>query len=342
MTYVFFNYLNVTINDNGHSGYEKYFSNEYARITGKSVPDQTIPSITVEIVKRLPRAQTADIRRLVRYKKLFNYEYLVRGLSAQHVTIYFKSHWIDRIYMNAIGVFVQAQVLEPIMYLKLLEQNVLLMHAGGVTNDKSGYLLPAYGGTGKTTFSIALLGYGYKLLGDDLLFVSVGRKKVYPYPRPMHIFTYNVNNLNGASIPLKYKLAIYTKNVIRFFLEKLLGTEFLISTRVHADEVFPNNPYGKPVTYRHIFFLKKTGPPTRLVKITQRNIGKLAEEIMSSADLNDSLFDILQDASMIREVKKLEKSVISSLLGQFPSLVYLNTRKLNLSDLKPLIQNYFQ
>lgn len=56
MTYVFFNYLNVTINDNGHSGYEKYFSNEYARITGKSVPDQTIPSITVEIVKRLPRA----------------------------------------------------------------------------------------------------------------------------------------------------------------------------------------------------------------------------------------------------------------------------------------------
>lgn len=336
MTFDFFGYLNVNIRAGGHRGYRKYFRNEYLRITGESEARPDAPSISVEIVKRLPAAEKGDLKRRVRYKKLFAYEYLIRDLDRRDTVIYFRSHWIDRIYMNAIGVFVQAQVLEPIMYLKLLEQNVLLMHAAGVTDGQNGYLLPAYGGTGKTTFSIALLNRGYKLLGDDLLFVSLKEGKVYPYPRPMHIFTYNVNNLNGASIPLKYKLAIYTKNVIRFFLEKLLGTEFLISTRVHADEVFPNNPYGKPVTYKHIFFLKKTGPTTRLVKITQQNIGKLAEEIMSSADLNDSLYDILRDPAKIRRVRALEKQVISNLLGRFPALTYLNTRRLDLDELDPI------
>lgn len=341
MKFNFFNYLNLIINSNGHKGYEKYFKNEYLRIAKSSKISAKASSVTIEIVDKLPKPSEKDIKRVVRYKKLFTYQYLIRDLHEEKVTIYFKTHIIDKIYMNAIGVFLQAQVLEPVMYLKLLEKNVLFMHAGGVADSKNGYLMPAHGGTGKTTFSIALLNHGYKLLGDDLLFVAIGERMVYPYPRPMHIFTYNINNLNGAKIPLRYKSAVYIKNVLRFFLEKLLRTEFLISTRIHADEVFTDNPFGKAVPYKEIFFLRKGGPATETINITSKNKQEIALEIMESEDLNDSLYDILHDKPEVDYVKKLEQKVIASLLAQFSTVTYINTRKLDLQNLRSFIDGYF-
>src|SRR5690606_8570114 len=185
----------------------------------------------VHIVRRLPLARESDLVRSVNVKKLFTYHYLVRDLDSTTVEIFFRTHPIDKVYMNAIGVFLQAQVLEPVLYLKLLEENVLLMHAAGICDDQQGYLFPAHGGTGKTTFSLSLLKHGYRLLGDDLLFVDVGKGRVYPYPRPLHLFSYNANRLEGK-LPPRIKAIIYSKNIVRFFLESLLRTEFLISTRV--------------------------------------------------------------------------------------------------------------
>jgi hypothetical protein len=341
MNFNFFDYLNLTINTNGHRGYKKYFNNEYQRIANDSQLNPKSATVTVEIVDKLPIPNGNDIRRSINCKQLFTYQYLIRGVQTDQVHIYFKTHLIDKLYINAIGVFLQAQVLEPIMYLKLLERNVLFMHAGGVADEQYGYLLPAYGGAGKTTFSIALLNHGYKLLGDDLLFVALDEKKVYPYPRPMHLFTYNISNLNGASIPLKYKTAVYAKNVIRYFLEKILNVEFLISTRVHADEVFPDNPFGTAVPYKRIFFLKKGGPATTSKKITKQTVSDVAVEIMQSEDLNDSLYDILNSQESIDNVKRLELKVISNLLLQFDEITYINTRKLDLQNLQSFIKKNF-
>jgi hypothetical protein len=342
MKFNFFDRLNLKINTNNHKGYEKYFNNEYLRITNETALNSESPTITVSIVNGLPEEKTGDIKRLARYKKLFSYEYLIRDIETNKVSIYFKTHFIDRIYMNAIGVFLQAQVLEPVMYLKLLENDVLFMHAGGVATEKNGFLLPAYGGTGKTTFSISLLNHGFKLLGDDLLFVDTERRIVHPYPRPLHLFTYNINNLNGAKVPSKYKVAIYAKNILRFILEKLLHTEFLISTRVHADEIFDRNPFAKTVKYKGVFFLVKKGSATRKIAITEQNAGNIALEIMNSADLNDSLYEIIRDNNKIKSIKKLEQKLTKRLLLQFESLTYVNTRKLNLSNLKPFIKKHFE
>jgi hypothetical protein len=296
----------------------------------------------VKIVKNLPPEQGTDIRRTIHLKKLFTFNYLVKHLNTNEVIIYFKRHFIDKVYMNAIGVFLQAQILEPIMYLKLLEQNVIFMHAGGVCDEKNGYMFPAYGGTGKTTFSIALLNHAYKLLGDDLLFVDTNNKMVYPYPRPLHLFTYNINNLHGANVPLRYKLAIYTKNILRFFLEKILRTEFLISTRVHADEIFNHNPFGQTVPYVGIFFLVKEGPSTAVKIINQSNSLQLAREIMESEDLNDSLYELIADKMAVEQIIKLEEKVIQRLVEQFKELTYVNTRELNLLDLGSFINKNFK
>lgn len=341
MIFNFFGYLELSIKAGNHLGYERYFNNEYLRIATQQALREDGAKITIEIVNALPDAQKGDIRREVKVKKLFTFHYLVRDIKTKSVTIYFQSHYLDKCYMNAIAVFLQAQILEPIMYWKLLEMNVLFMHAGGVERDNQGYLLPAYGGTGKTTFSMALLNNGFRLLGDDLLFVVLDEAKVYPYARPMHIFTYNVNNLVGATVPFKYRTKIYLKNMLRFVLEKVLNTEFLISTRIHADEVFPESPFGIDVPYKRIFFLKKEGPGIKKQPITDENRASIAVEIMESADLNDSLYQILDNDTEIADVKQLEQKVVEKLLSQFDSLSYLNTRQLDLNNLQSVIKENF-
>jgi hypothetical protein len=340
-TYSFYEFLQVRLNYNGHRGYERYFDNEYTRIV-KGQKAEECPLITVSIVKKLPEPQAGDLVRAPRYKKLFTYKFLVRNLFGNHVEIFFENHPVDKVYMNAIGVFLQAQVLEPIMYLKLLESGVLFMHAGGVAKDGYGYLLPAHGGTGKTTFSIALMNHGFQLLGDDLLIVDTKKRLVYPYPRPMHLFTYNINNLNGANIPLKYKTAIYTKNGMRYVLERVLRTEFLISTRVHADEIFSGELFAKPVPYKGVYFLRKEGKASEPRVITKRSAVDIAAEIMISEDLNDSLYEILEDEAQIAKVKELERKIIVNLLSQFSNITYVNTRKLDLTTLDPFIAKVFE
>jgi hypothetical protein len=340
MQFNFFGRLTLSIHTQGHAGYERYFSNEYRRIT-RAVPAECDDEVSVFIVSAFPPGEPGDIRRAVNCKGLFTFEYLIRDVPSKNVRIYFKRHFMDRIYMNAVAVFLQAQVLEPIMYLKFLQQNMLFMHAGGVCDNQYGYVFPAHGGTGKTTFSIALLNHGYRLLGDDLLIIDVSEGVVYPYPRPLHLFTYNINHLYGASVPLKYRVTIYIKNLLRFVLERTLRTEFLISTRVHADELFSTDPFGAAVPLGRMFFLVKEGEAATTETIDSLSIGRLAQEIMESADLNASLYELLQDANAIEAVKRSELAVIHRLLSRFDVLTKINTRNVDLSDMEQFVRTNF-
>ena len=240
MKYRFQNFLTLTIESGGRPQFDAYFRNEYARINETDMSEAaTSYSVTLKIVDEIPKTLPSDaIRRTKRFKKLFTFEYAIVGLGTQEATIYFQDHPVRKIYVTAVGVFLQAQVLEPVMYLSFLRQGILFMHAAGVSKDGNAYLFPAYGGTGKTTTSMSLLGKGYAFLGDDLILVDPETMRAFPYPRPLHIFTYNVCNLQGAKIPFATAAIIYFKNVLRFFLERLLRTEFLISTRVHAMRYF--------------------------------------------------------------------------------------------------------
>lgn len=338
--YNLYGLIGLEIDSGGRRGYARYFDNEYRRIATQAndkTPDQTI---SLKIVSRLPDTKAGDISRQASFKKLFSYSYLVRGLDTPKSEIFFQAHPIGKLYMNAIGVFIQAQVLEPVMYLKLAEAGVLFMHASGVARNGKGYLLPAQGGTGKTTFSIALLENGFKLLGDDLLLVDTNSGIVYPYPRPLHLFTYNVNSLRGAKVPLKYKLAICAKDVLRFGLERIMRTDFLISTRVHADEIFDGDIFAEPAKYAGICFLLKSGEPLTMKKLTVANRPAIANQIIDSADLNQSLYTML-GACQTKTVRALEEKLVMKLLGQFDHITYIIPRRLQLADLKPLIHEVF-
>lgn len=341
MEYRFQSYLSVRINAHGAHQYDRYFENEYARINqvcaATTVPDHRV---TLEIVKTLPDDLPATaIRRKSRFKRLFTFEYAVVGAGTPDVTIFFKDHPVSRIYVTAVGVFLQAHILEPLMYLSFLKQGVLFMHSAGVSKDGCAYLFPAYGGTGKTTTCMRLLSRGYGFLGDDLIIVDPKAGLAYPYPRPLHIFTYNVGNLQGAKIPFRVSALVYFKNALRFILEGLLRIEFLISTRVHADKILPDFQLSEPATLHNIIFLKKEGESQTISLDNDTIIKENAEIIVRSADLNVSLFDLLDDASKQSEIEEMEIRVASEMLQKADYFGFLNTRKIDLDKLETYLSD---
>lgn len=312
--------------------YLAYFKNEYERVANfEPSKDQTV--VNVHIVKRLPANENGDIRKTLSFKKIFKYSYVIRGLETNSIDIFFKDVPVAAAYRNIVTLFLQAQIMEPVVYYKFLERNILFMHSAGVTDGKNGYIFPAYGGTGKTTLTLGLMGEGMNVLGDDLLIVEPDKRTVHPYLRPLHVFTYNVKTLRGANIPLSTKSIVKLKDILRAILEATTRQEFLISTRVHADTLYADFTPGTSVPYRKICFLKKTGEHEK-IKISKENIRELAQKILESEDLNDSLYDNILPESAKKETVEKELRVIENVLRNVPVLEFINTRKLDFRDLK--------
>jgi len=318
--------------ETGNPSYRKYFENEYKRVSGYESSANPI-LVTAKIVSREPKVASADrIHRKLTFKKIFHYEYWIDGLETDNVTIYFKNIFWGSLYSKTVTLFLQAQILEPVLYYKLLSRNVLFMHAAGAEADGKGYLFPAYGGTGKTTLTLGLMGEGLGVLGDDLLLVEADNLKVYPYLRPLHIFTYNVRTLRGAAVPMEFSFKVKVKDILRIILETLTRQEFLISTRIHAEQLYPNFRKGNPAKVEKIVFLKKEGEHEKHA-VSNENVRDLATIILNSEDLNDSLYDNILDASQKAAAVAKELAVIEKLLTNAGQLQLVNTRLFDFRDL---------
>ncbi len=326
-TYDLHGYLTIAL-DTEVPAYRRYFDNEYARVhamsSGRATPRQRV---TVHIVDVLPAPEPGDLAHEVRFKRLFTFAYLVRGLRSDDVHLYFRRHPVDLLYVTALGVFLQAQVLEPILYLKLLEQGVVFMHAAAVTDGSQGVLFPAHGGTGKTTLSLRLADRGFQLLGDDLIIVDPARGLVHPHPRPLHLFNYNLTQMRERRLPARLKAVIHAKDVLRVGLETALRTEFLISTRAHVDAIMPEVRFGASVPYRQLAFLTTRRPAETVVLDSDSRRDEVARVIVESADLNGSLYtNVLRDPAEIAATKEREVAVVRQVLERLPSMRFVNPR----------------
>ncbi|MDN4471962.1 hypothetical protein [Demequina zhanjiangensis] len=309
--------------------YHRYFENEYARMATGERPDAA--RITAAIVQELPDEEPGDVRRSLRFKKIFTYDYVVRGLETDHVRIYFRDQPLARVYTNVVTLFLQAQVIEPVAYLKLLERNILFMHAAGVTKGRDAYLFPAFGGTGKTTLTLGLMGEGMRVLGDDLLLVDASSGEVRRYLRPLHLFAYNIRTLRGAEVPWLVRAQVRTKDLMRAVLEPLTRQEFLISTRVHAEELYEDFKKGKRSTVRRIVFLLREGEDHALS--TTDDLAVIVDRILESEDLNDSLYANVLNSDQVEDVVALERNVIGHVIGHVDHVSFVNTRKLDFDQL---------
>ena len=335
--YTIHRFLDIII-DSKHQGYHRYFANEFSRISQSSAASVASPlSLTVHITDELPGPVNGEIRRTVRFKNLFDHNFVVRGISGSDVKLYFKHHPFASIYTNAVGVFIQGQVLEPIIYLKLLEQGVILMHCAGVADETGVYLFPARGGTGKTTLALALQQHGFSILGDDLLIVDSATARVFPYPRPLHLFDYNLKSVSGGTVPLRAVAAIKIKNILRVLLQRLTGEPFLISTRVHADEIYRGMEYGKAALCRKVLLLTKQADEAVLSRPDDREA--VLEFLISSADLNKSLVaNVLQEEAAALNVRGTEKRVLSAFIRHFESFEEFDVHAINRPSLRHFVE----
>jgi len=337
LEFKFQDYILLEVESNGRKKYDNYFNNEYVRVEAANEKSGDISCVVrLEIVSELPKLDSNAIVRSESFKNIFNYEFAIDGLGKEKTTIYFKNHPISNLYVTAVGVFIQAQILEPILYYSLLKKNILFMHCAGVSRDGLAFLFPAHGGTGKTTTCLALMGKGFEFMGDDLLLVDVGEETVFPYPRPLHLFSYNVKNLHGARLPKSLISVIYFKNIFRLILEKILKTDFLISTRAHAEHLFSDFNLSKSAKLHSLTFLKKEGENEEISIEDTDSLIQHARNIIESADLNESLYRFVENKEALSSLKKEEIKLAYKMLASSNSFRYLNVRSIDLDG----IENY--
>jgi hypothetical protein len=72
-------------------------------------------------------------------------------------------------------------------HLAYWSQSGLLFHAGGVSWEGRGLLLPGSIGAGKTTLTAWLLGRGFRYLTDELVYVPEGADSFQAFTRPLNV-----------------------------------------------------------------------------------------------------------------------------------------------------------
>ncbi len=306
------------------SAYREYFDNEYRSVSQTST-DSDATRISVNIVERLPEPQAGDRIRHLTFKRLFRHHFLIRGFGTTHVDIYFRDSLWGRLYAKTITLFLQAQVVEPVVYDALLRREVYFMHAAGVSDGSQGYVFAAHGGTGKTTLTMGLMGEGLEVLGDDLLMLEPREGTVRPYLRPLHIFTYNVKTLRNARIPWFFRAKVRSKDILRAILEFTTRQEFLISTRIHAATLYPNFRVGSVVPVRRVLFLVRVGEDST-VTMSHDTVDTVAKQILESADLNKSLYVNVLHPNEVAPYQNLEMALIKKVLALVPQVDFVNTR----------------
>lgn len=236
--------------------YIRYFDKEYW-FAKKKLGNST-PFITCTIVDSLGTAKQSNawcVYRRVHFKKLFWFEYVIdfgaymKSHGKESVKLYVKRHFLSSFYMNAVGPFIQTNVLEPLLYICMALSKKYLLHASSISKKGIVTAFAGHGGAGKTTTALnKCLREGYEFMGDDLVFIHVPKHTVTWFPRPLHLFWYNI-----FKIPLPFGLApriafvrvlcvIAIKNCIRFVFSMFTHDMLLISTRIDIRTLYPQLP----------------------------------------------------------------------------------------------------
>jgi hypothetical protein len=63
----------------------------------------------------------------------------------------------------------------------------LIVHAGVVKKKERLLFFPGFSGSGKSTVTALFVLQGWEFLGDDLIFINLKDKKIYPYPIPLRL-----------------------------------------------------------------------------------------------------------------------------------------------------------
>ncbi|MBH5323026.1 hypothetical protein [Aurantiacibacter sediminis] len=307
----------IDLHVEGPARYRRFFVNEYARMDRAPIRDER-PSVTLKVCDRITRPN----RRETVYNNLFRFAYAVEGLETGSPVLHFERHWLEWPAMTALGSFIQGQLLEPLIYIKLAEAGILFMHAAGVAKEGKAYVFPAHGGTGKTTLALSLTRQGFELMGDDLLMIEADSGRVHAFARPLHLFTYNLKSLK---VPLPLEMVIRSKDVVRFALNVLSRRKFLIATRAHVEDLMDVR-FGTSAQLAKLVFLRREGETETLDLADEAQLALARDRVLESADLNGSFYaNIVDDPSY----RACEAQLVEEVIGRLDEMTFINARAMN-------------
>lgn len=197
------------------------------------------PDFVVEIVKKLtPKMFGRQIIDDIFYinedsiycdndnHKIARWQFEIKGIEKSNLHVVVSSNLLGSKYISGI-------IIDFLIHLTLCKKGISLIHASGLCNRNNAILFSGRGGTGKTKISLQLIEKGYGFLGDN--YVIVSRGKVYGYPSPLSLFSYNLSPILNAKIGLIIKINIILKDI----LYKITRGYAKFFTKVDVRELFP-------------------------------------------------------------------------------------------------------
>lgn len=303
-TYCFHGFLTVRIVAE-RSAYIEFFDREYA----SSVTISQSQSRQADIILYIGgKNKVSDAR--INTQKTFNgvltLHYSISDFSYTPTIGWTQDHMAARIAPNFIAPVIQASILEPIMYVKCLQQGILILHAATLAYGQKGMIFAAHGGTGKTSTVLRLMTQddAWSFLGDDLVFVTEDGT-AYNYPRPLHLFRKHVDSLPFLKLTPAIRIQIILRDYLRRLLEIIYQHKFFLAVRAGVRDVLPSAKMHTQAKLMALTLLKKEGE-TQPIE-TQEEMMKLGRTILETSDLRPNVFQwFTGDSKKILQEKESE------------------------------------
>jgi hypothetical protein len=278
--------------------YLRYFDSEYWFAKTKT---SSQVGVELRIIDKLPKKSGPKIiHRYLKFKKLFWYEYVI-DFSQQPIQIFVKNHLVALFYLKAFAPFVQTNVLEPIIYYQAIKNGYYFLHASTISRDNQAHCFIGRGGAGKTKTALNYcLNAHYAFMGDDLIFIENRTRSVYYFPRPLHLFSYNLFKIPKPThfwprfLYWRLFLIIKFKDLLRWLIRIFTKENPLISTRVDVRKLYPQMPLVQQAKLKEVTFLAG--------KVTDPLL-----EIISASDLRLDFMEIVQLLPKPTQISFLEQ-----------------------------------
>ncbi len=143
----------------------------------------------------------------------------------------------------------QNLILRPLIDFKLLQKNIISLHAAGVANENGAIIMTGRGGAFKTTLAMDLVRKaGCRFIGEDRLLL--GRdKQVFAYPIYHKLFDYRLNKMKTEEFSLfsKFNYIFYNpkENFNKYYINDVSKLWNILSIVKHRKNIIGHNSITK-------------------------------------------------------------------------------------------------
>ena len=218
------------------------------------------------------------------------------------------------------NIYEYIEIIEDIIFCKLIQMNILPVHSSSIHFQNKGYVLAAWGGTGKTRVLLEAINSGCRTVSDDWTFIN--EDNIYPYNNKILLMYYDIIAYPkmGSKLDLlrskMFKLASKSYNIVVMVLERLK----IVLKLKYVDLGLIAGLKIKSFKLNKLYFLQNANVSE--IKFVKGNIGNLIE--LNFKHEKKTLLDLL-NYSKFTFVKQKDPQV--TLMTKYLFLLYKYSAK---------------